>query len=110
MPTTPRSQMALAADTNFQRRITSLLLSEAMVVAAEPTSVEFHTQRRNLAQRIIDQPPYMAATLAPTIANGTNLVAADTQYNFEAFAIETTAGDPEIRSQIATLWNVMAGV
>lgn len=110
MPTTPRSQMALAADLNFQKRLTSLLLSEAIVVAGEDPSTTAHAQRRALAQRIIDQPPYMAQTLAPTIANGTNLVAAETSHNFEAGVTETSATDAEIRSQIATLWNVMAGV
>jgi hypothetical protein len=52
----------------------------------------------------------MSYSLGPTIANGTNLVARDTTYNFEAGAIETNATDAEIRSQIVTLWNVMAGV
>ena len=110
MPTTPRSQMSLAADLNFQKRLTSLLLLEAIVVASEPASTPSHQQRRALAQRIIDQPPYMAQTLAPTIANGTNLVAVETTYNFEAGAVETSANDAEIRSQITTLWNTMAGV
>ena len=110
MPTTPRSQMALATDANFQKRLTSLLLSEAIVVAGEPAATPEHDKRRVLAQRIIDQPSYMAAGLGPTITNATNLMAAETSYNFEAGAIETSASDAEIRSQIATLWNVMAGV
>lgn len=110
MPTTPRSQNALAADANFQKRLGSLLTSEAIVIAAEPDSTPHHAQRRQLAQRIIDQPAHMAASLGPTICNGTNLVGANTMYNFEALAVETSATDPEIRSQISTLWNVMAGV
>jgi len=110
MPTTPRSQSALAADQNFQKRLSSLLLSEAIVVAGEPTETEFHQQRRQLAQQIITNPTQMSYSLGPTVANGTNLVARDTTYNFEAGAIETNATDAEIRSQITTLWNVMAGV
>ena len=110
MPTTPRSQSALAADPNFQTRLSSLLLSEAIVVAGEDDAVEFHQQRRQLAQSIITNPTQMAYSLGPTIANGTNLVAGETTYNFEAGAIETSASDAEIRSQITTLWNVMAGV
>jgi len=109
MPTTPRSQSALAADQNFQKRLASLLTSEAIVVASEDTGTEFHQQRRQLAQSILNNPTQMAYSLGPTITNGTNLVAATTSYNFEAGAIETSATDPEIRSQIATLWNVMAG-
>jgi hypothetical protein len=110
MPTTPRSQMTLATDQNFLKRLASLLLAEAEVIAAEPTDTEFHTQRRQLAQAIITNPTGMSASLAPTITNGTNLVAATTSYNFEAGATETSATDPEIRSQISSLWNVMAGV
>jgi hypothetical protein len=110
MPTTPRSQSALATDANFQRRLSALLTSEAIVIANEPDSTEFHTERRRLAQQIINNPTQMSYQLGPVIANGTNLVAANTTYNFEAGAIETSATDPEIRSQIATLWNTLAGV
>ena len=109
MPTTPRSQSALAADQNFQKRLSSLLTSEAIVVAGEDAGTEFHQQRRQLAQQILNNPTQMAYSLGPTIANGTNLVAGETSYNFEAGAIETSASDAEIRSQISTLWNIMAG-
>ena len=109
MPTTPRSQSALAADQNFQKRLSSLLLSEAIVIAGEDEATEHHQQRRQLAQQIITNPTQMAYSLGPTIANGTNLVAATTSFNFEAGAIETSASDAEIRSQISTLWNTMAG-
>jgi hypothetical protein len=108
--TTPRSQSALAADPNFLKRLSSLLLSEAIVIADEADTVPDHLKRRQLAQSIITQPSYMSQNLAPVICNGTNLVAANTTYNFEAGAIETSATDAEIRSQISTLWNVMAGV
>jgi len=109
MPTTPRSQSALAVDANFQKRLAALMTSEAIVVAGEADSVEHHQQRRQLAQQIITNPTGMAYNLGPTITNGTNLVAANTTYNFEAGCVETSATDAEIRSQIATLWNVMAG-
>lgn len=109
MPTTPRSQSALAADQNFQKRLSSLLLSEAIVIAGEPDETEHHQQRRQLAQQIITNPTQMAYSLGPTITNATNLVAANTTYNFEAGAIETSATDAEIRSQISSLWSVMAG-
>jgi hypothetical protein len=102
--------MALATDANFQRRLSSLLVSEAQVIAAEADSVEHHAQRRQLAQSVITNPLGMAQALGPTITNATNLVAATTSYNFEAAAIETSATDAEVRSQIASLWDVMAGV
>jgi hypothetical protein len=109
MPTTPRSQSALAADPNFQKRLSALLLSEALVIADEPTETPNHTMRRALAQSIITQPAYQTQNLSPAIANGTNLVAANTTYNFEAGATETSATDAEIRSQISSLWDTLAG-
>ena len=110
MPTTPRSQMALATDPNFLKRLAPLLIQEALVVTGEADTVPEHDKRRQLAQAIITNPTGMASSLAPTICNATNLVAANTTYNFEAFAAETSATDAEIRSQIVTLWNAMAGV
>lgn len=110
MATTPRSQSKLSSDANFLKRLSSLLLQEAGVVAAEPTDIPNHSQRRLLADRIINNPSVMSSQLSPTICNATNLVAADTSYNFEADCVETSASDGEIRSQIATLWNIMAGV
>src|SRR5262245_41221033 len=110
MPTTPRSQAQLAADPNFQKRLSSLLLEEAGVVAAEATNVPNHDKRRQLAQAIITNPTGMTASLAPSICNATNLVAADTTWNFEGTYAETSADDAAIRSQIATLWDVLAGV
>ena len=102
--------MTLAADPNFLKRFSALLLSEAQTIAVEPPATPNHDQRRQLAQAIITNPSGMAASLAPTITNATNVVAAETTYNFEAGATETAASDAEIRSQIATLWDVMAGV
>ena len=110
MPTTPRSQSALALDQNFQKRLGPLLISQAIVVANEDPATPGHAQRRNLAQQILTNSAFMTPALSPTIANGTNLVAANTTYNFESFAVETSASDAEILSQIATLWDVMAGV
>ena len=110
MATTPRSQAQLARDPNFLRRLESLLLSEAGVVAGEATSVTNHAQRRALAQAIITNPAGMTASLAPSICNATNLTTANTTWDFEAGAALTDATDAAIRSQIATLWNILAGV
>lgn len=109
MPTTPRSQSALAADNNFQKRLSSLLLSEALVVAAEDPLTPSHAQRRALAQSIINNPTSMAFSLGPAICNATNLVAGTTSYNFDALAVETDVSDAAITSQIGAIWNVLAG-
>jgi len=110
MPTTPNSQAKLASDPDFLRRFGSLLNQEAQVVAAEDPATPNHVARRALAQSVLNNPPFMAANLAPTICNATNLIAKNTTFDFEADQTVTDASDAEIRSQIATSWNVMAGV
>lgn len=110
MPTTPKSQMKLASDASFLNRLTSLLLQEAQVVGAELGTVPKHTERNALAQKIINNPQAMASNLAPTICNSTNLIAGNTTFDFEADETKTDVTDAAIRSQIQTLWNVMAGV
>lgn len=108
--TTPRSQMLLASDINFQRRLASLLLQEAAVVASEDPGTPDHAARKALADKILTSPQGMAAQLAPAVSNGTNLLAAETQFDFEGGFILTTAVDAAIRSQLATMWNILAGV
>jgi len=110
MATTPRSQAQLSADQNWLKRLSGLLLSEAGVVAGEDTATTNHDKRRALAQSIITNPTGMTQSLSPSICNATNLVAANTTWNFEGGYAETSATDAEIRSQIATLWNALAGV
>jgi hypothetical protein len=110
MPATPNQQAKLAGDPTFLRRLGSLLNQEAQVVAAEDPLTPEHAKRRQLAQAIITNPAGMAQSLAPTICNATNMIAATTSFDFDSDQTVTTATDPEIRSQIATLWNVMAGV
>jgi hypothetical protein len=110
MPTTPRSQSQLSRDGSFLNRLSGLLLSEAGVIAAEPSTVPNHAKRRELAQLILMNPTAMTANLAPAICNATNLVAANTAWDFEAGSCDTDASDAAIRSQISTMWDVLAGV
>jgi hypothetical protein len=110
MATTPRSQFALAYDENFLKRLTGLVVAEALVVVAESGSTENHAARRNFAQVVLNNPQATTRNMALTIANSTNLVAANTGYDFEAGNTFTDASDAAIRSQIATLWNAFAGV
>jgi hypothetical protein len=110
MPTSPNSQAKLSKDPDFLARLSSLLLAEAGVVAVEDADTQFHAQRRMLAQNIINAPHTMAQNLAPAICNSTNLLVADTTYDFASDRTVTSADDQAIRSQIATLWNVFAGV
>lgn len=110
MATTPRTQIALAQDPNFLKRLVGLVIAEALVVVAENGATEHHTVRRNFAQVVLNNPYPTVQNMALTICNATNLVAEDTTYDFEAGAVVTTATDAEIKSQIASLWNAFSGV
>lgn len=110
MPTTPQSQSSLAADTDFLRRLSGLLMSEALVVAAEDVATPSHDRRRQLAQQIITQPSHMAQSLAPAICNATNLVAGTTSYDFASASTVTDVPDAAITAQIGAMWNLLAGV
>src|SRR5262245_29855479 len=109
MSTTPNSQAKLATDPTFLKRLASLLNMEAQVVAGEPDTTPNHGLRRQLAQSIITNPNGMALNLAPTICNATNMIAANTTFDFASDQTLTDATDAAIRSQIATLWNIMSG-
>ena len=112
MPTTPNSQAKLASDPIFLRRLGSLMNQEAQVVANETPNADpdIAAKRHQLAIAILTDTAGQAASRAPTICNATNLVAKNTTFDFESDQTLTDATDAEIRSQIATLWNVMAGI
>lgn len=110
MATTTQSQWALANDRNFIERLSSLFMAEALVVAAEAVGTANHAQRRVLAQQVITNPRATAANFALAVTNATNLVAANTLYDFTLGAATTDATDAAIRSQIASLWNTFSGV
>lgn len=110
MASTPRELYALAYDENFLKRLTGLVVAEALVVVDEAGNTANHAQRRNFAQVVLNNPQATTRNMALTICNATNLVAEDTTYDFEEGHVTTTATDPEIRSQIASLWNAFSGV
>src|SRR6266571_5912622 len=105
MAATTNTQIALANDQNFVRRLAALFNLEAQVVISESPTVENHPLRRQLAQLCITNSTSVASQFALTIALSTNLMAANTSYDFTAEAVVTDASDAAIRSQISTLWN-----
>lgn len=104
------TQMALASDAKFIRRLAALFNLEAQVVVAEVSTTPNHPIRRQLAQACIVNGQSVAQQFALTIALSTNLMAANTTYDFIQLAVVTDAGDAAIRSEIVTLWNGLAGV
>jgi hypothetical protein len=110
MAATTDTQMALAADSKFIRRLAALFNLEAQVVIAEPINTPNHPIRRQLAQSCVTNGASVAQQFALTLALSTNLMGANTTYDFVQLAVVTDATDAAIRSQIVTLWNGLAGV
>lgn len=109
MAATTAQLIALGDDSDFRQRVTALFLLEGGVVYAESGVTPNHAARALFASKIA-QNPSIAATLAPALAQRTNLVAANVTYNFDAQRVEIDASDASIRSQIATDWNYFAAV
>lgn len=110
MANTARTQMALAASPHFQSRIEAALLKIAFQVIDEDPNTPNHAQRVAFAQLVRINPGGYAATLAPSLAMRTNVFAFATSYDFEIGSVVTASGDPDIESQMATDWDLMAGV
>lgn len=109
MAATTAQLTALARDGAFRIRIGALVLMEAENVYGESTGVSQHAQRAAYAIKLI-QSPGLAEDLARVIVTRTNLLASNVSYDFDRGLIVTDATDGAIRSQIATDWNMLAGV
>ena len=101
---------ALANDQMFRQRIQSLLVQQAASVYAEDPSTANHAQRISYAKQVFQNPGGMASAAAAVIANRTNLIASSVTYNFVDGRIQTDATDDAIASQLASDWNLLAGV
>lgn len=101
--------IALGNDSDFRQRVRALFYLEAGVVYAENSGTANHAARALFASKIatgvID-----AGSLAPALAQRTNLTSSTVTFNFDAQRVESDATDAEIRSQIATDWNYFASI
>ena len=110
MASTTDQCTCLGNDVNFRLRARSLFLLECGAVFAEVNTTPNHSARSNFASKIV-QSPTLADTLAPALCQMTNLTGANTTFNFaNGGRVETDATDAAIRSQIATSWNLFAGI
>lgn len=100
---------ALSADSQFRQRIRALVMQQAAVVYLESAGTANHAARSTYAIKLL-QSPGLADQVADVIANRTNLVASTVTYDFDRRAVVTDATDAAIASQIATDWNMLAGV
>jgi hypothetical protein len=66
--------------------------------------------RAIFARQVLQDSVREAVRVAPILVTRTNLMAFTTSYDFPSGKIVTAAGDPDIASQVATDWNIYAGV
>jgi hypothetical protein len=107
MSSTADQLAALGNDSSFRLRIQSLALQVAVTVYAEAPATP--DTRRNFAKQILSN-TNIAQNLANVLANRTNLVAGNTTYDFSTGHVKTDVTDAAISSQIASDWNMLAGV
>src|SRR5215471_18927854 len=105
MPNDGYTQQALAADPNFQTRIKSALANVAWQVLQEDPATANHDARYAYAKTVITNLPVLAQQTAGWIVERPNVLNFATSYNFQAGAVVTTAGDPDLESQLLTDWN-----
>ena len=100
-------QMTLSRDAIFLQRLQYILLMEARTVKAEPLTTPYHAQRSSYATSVLNNATMAAQQAAGTIVGGPNLIGT---VDITDNGVTTSATDGAILSQVATYWNVLAGV
>jgi hypothetical protein len=109
MAATADQLAALAIDANFRQRIAALALQIAIgQIYVEDPNTPSHVNRLGFARMLIGGGG--SGSLAAVIASSANLVASTITYDFTDGHVKTDATDAAISSQIASDWNMLAGV
>lgn len=104
------SQQSLAIDQNFRLRVQNALATVAFQVLNEDAATPGHDGREAYARNVIANLGGAAQSVAGWLVDRPNLLGATTSYDFSARATVTDAADAAIESQIASDWNLIAGV
>lgn len=96
----------LSTDTNFKNKVLALAKQFAITVYNEDPNTPQHANRVGLAKNMLNG----TIDISSIIANGPNLIASNITFDFSDGFIKTDAIDAAISSQIATYWNMIAGV
>jgi len=104
------TQQGLATSAHFHRRVAAAISTVAWQVLVEDPTVPGHATRAAFARSVLNYVEQQARQIAPWLVERPNLIAFETAYDFSAVAVITAAGDADIESQIATDWDVLAGV
>ncbi len=110
MASTAAQLARLANDQQFRDRIQTLVGQIAGEIYGEAANTAHHAERLAYARQVTLNPQFHAQIAAAFLVTRPNLSIQDTTFNFTSGFLETSATDDEIRSQIATDWNLLAGV
>lgn len=100
-------QMMLARDQAFLNRLNYLMLQHARTVKEEDAATAHHSKRTAYASNVLSNSAMMVSQAAYSIVGGINLIGT---VELTDDGVSTTADDAAIYSQVATFWNVLAGV
>ena len=109
MSATTQQLVALSSDGQFRARIRELVLQICAQIYGEDPATASHTARVGFAEKVL-QSPGMADQLASILVTRTNLISSTITYDWANQAVVTDASDAAILSQLATDWNLLAGV
>ena len=104
---TSRLASLLGIDPTFVARVAEILCDGATTVLNEQGVGATHEARAAYARRVIASPRDTAQTAAPFLAQSTNVVGTIT---FEDTGVVTTVTDAALLAQVASSWNVLAGI
>jgi hypothetical protein len=104
------TQQALAANATFQTRVKNALATVAWQVLNEDVSTPGNTARVQYARQVINNLQGSAMQVAPWLVDRPNLFQFETSFDFPSGDVVTQSGDADIESQLATDWDVLAGV
>jgi hypothetical protein len=110
MPNDAYTQQRLANDLAFQGRVRSALAVVAFQVVEEDPATPNHDKRVAYARVTINNLTFTAQSIAPWIVERTNVMGADTTYDFPSGTVVSAATDAALESQLMTDWDFLAGV
>jgi len=110
MANTSFTQQALAANASFQTRVRNALATVAWQVLNEDPATPNYQARVVYARAVIYNLQGTAIQIAPWLVDRPNLFQFETSFDFPSGDVVTASGDADIESQLASDWNVLAGV
>ena len=102
--------MQIANVTAFQQRLAYLLGVQAMIVRAEDAETANHALRDTLARRVLENPQTCATAIVTTFVGRPNMLGGGVTAPDENGRVTSAAEDGSLIAQLATDWNIMAGV